>query len=201
LSITVNPATLVVVVTEASPRKRAPGELGLIQRFVNTVDLETGEEEFATLETLGAWLAERELMVEGEPVSDGDLRRAIDVREGLRALLLANNGHPLDPRAVERLNRAASRAGVLLRFAKDGGAELKPDATGVDAALARLMAVVARSTADGTWPRLKACLHEGCLWAFYDHSKNRSGKWCRMEECGNVEKARAYRRRQRAGSA
>jgi predicted RNA-binding Zn ribbon-like protein len=201
LSITTNLATLVSMISEASPRKRAPGELRLVQRFVNSVDMETGEEELATPEALGAWLAERELMGEGEPVTGGDLRRAIDVREGLRALMLANNGHPLDPGAVERLNRAASRAGVRLRFAEDGGAELKPDATGVDAAIARLMAVVARSTADGTWPRLKACLHEDCLWAFYDHSKNRSGKWCRMEECGNVEKARAYRRRQRAGSA
>ena len=37
---------------------------------------------------------------------------AIDVREGLRALLLANNGEELDEPAVERLERAASRAGV-----------------------------------------------------------------------------------------
>ncbi|MGH2778535.1 MAG: CGNR zinc finger domain-containing protein, partial [Actinomycetota bacterium] len=31
--------------------------------------------------------------------------------------------------------------------------------------------------------------------AFYDHSKNRSGKWCTMRVCGNRAKTRAYRER------
>jgi predicted RNA-binding Zn ribbon-like protein len=86
---------------------------------------------------------------------------------------------------------------MLLRFDPDGSARLEPDAAGVDGAIARVMAIVATATAEGSWRRLKACVNETCQWAFYDHSKNRSGKWCRMEECGNVEKARAYRERQR----
>lgn len=201
MAITINRATLVDVISEGSPQKQAPGDLRLVQRFVNSVDFETGEEELETPEELRSWLVERDLMGGEEPVTGGDLRRAVDVREGLRALLLANNGHPLDPLAVERLNGGAGRADVRLQFDEQGGPALEPDAAGVDGALARLMAIVARSTHDDTWSRLKACLHDDCLWAFYDHSKNRSGKWCRMEECGNVEKARAYRRRQQAGSA
>jgi predicted RNA-binding Zn ribbon-like protein len=185
---------------DGSPSKRAPGDLGLVQRFVNSVDFESGEEEFITPEALRTWFAERELMGKDERVTDGDLRRALDVREGLRALLLANNGHPLDASAIERLNAGTSRADIRLRFDDQGEPELDPGVAGVDGALARLMAIVARSTHDETWSRLKACPHESCLWAFYDHSKNRSGKWCRMEECGNVEKARAYRRRQRSAS-
>jgi predicted RNA-binding Zn ribbon-like protein len=185
------------MVSESSPEKRAPAPLDVVQRFVNSVDLEDGDEELSSPRALYDWFAERGLMERGEPVSDGDLRRAIDVREGLRAVLLSHNGEPLDPGAVERLDRAASRAGLRLRFHEDGGAELGPDAAGVDGALARLMAIVADARVDGTWPRLKACLHDDCLWAFYDHSKNRSGKWCKMEVCGNVEKARAYRQRRR----
>jgi predicted RNA-binding Zn ribbon-like protein len=200
LAITINRTTLVDVVSEGSPQKRAPGDLRLVQRFVNSVDFETGEEELETPEGLRSWLVERDLMGDEEPVTGSDLRRAVDVREGLRALLLANNGHPLDPGAVERLNGGASRADVRVQFDEHGGPALEPDAAGVDGAMARLMAIVARSTHDGTWSRLKACLHDDCLWAFYDHSKNRSGKWCRMEECGNVEKARAYRQRQRTAS-
>ena len=190
-----------MAVSEGSPQKRAPGALHLVQRFVNSVDLETGEEELATPEGLRDWLAERELVRSDEPVTEGDLRRAVDIREGLRALLLANNGHPLDRQAVERLNRASSRAGVRLSFDADGSPALEPDATGVDGALSQLMAIVARATHDGTWERLKACLHDTCLWAFYDHSKNRSGKWCKMEECGTIHKARAYRERQRGRGA
>jgi predicted RNA-binding Zn ribbon-like protein len=33
---------------------------------------------------------------------------------------------------------------------------------------------------------------------FYDRSKNRSGRWCVMAECGNRAKVRAYRERERA---
>jgi predicted RNA-binding Zn ribbon-like protein len=185
------------MVAQSNPEKRAPEPLELVQLFVNSVDYETGQEELASPAALRAWLLARGLIAAGEPVTEGDLRRILDTREGLRALLLANNGLPLDAAALERLNRAASRAGVRLRFGEDGRAELEPDATGVDAAIARLMAIVAAAAAEGTWGRLKACPNESCLWAFYDHSKNRSAKWCRMEECGNLEKARAYRERRR----
>jgi predicted RNA-binding Zn ribbon-like protein len=182
------------------PEKQAPGALHLVQRFVNSADIQDGEEELESPEALQAWLADRGLMGADEPVAPGDLRRALDVREGLRALLLANNDEPLDQAAVERLNRAASRAALLVGFEPAGEPRLEPDAVGVDAAMARLMAIVAQATTDGTWPRLKACRHDTCSWAFYDHSKNRSAKWCSMQSCGNVHKARAYRERQRATS-
>jgi predicted RNA-binding Zn ribbon-like protein len=185
------------VISESSPQKTAPEPLYIVQRFVNSVDYEDGEEELASPDALRSWFAGRGLMRADEPVSEGDLRRALDVREGLRALLLANSGEPLEAAAVERLDRAASRAGVRVRFSHGAGADLEPDAVGVDGALARIMAVVARATADGSWERLKACPHEDCRWAFYDRSRNRSGRWCRMEVCGNVEKARAYRERRK----
>jgi predicted RNA-binding Zn ribbon-like protein len=186
-----------MTVTESSPAKRAPEPLDLVQRFVNSIDLEDGDEELTTPEALGEWLGQRGLIEPGEPVSEGDLRRAIDVREGLRALLLTHNGEPLDEAAVDRLDRAASRAGVRVRFRPGDAPELAPDAGGVDGAIARLLAIVAGATGDGSWARLKACPKDDCFWAFYDRTKNRSGKWCKMEGCGNVEKARAYRERHR----
>jgi predicted RNA-binding Zn ribbon-like protein len=180
--------------TEADP-KRAPEPLELVQRFVNSAELDEDREELSTPEALRTWFAGARLMAPDEPVTEGDLRRAIDVREGLRALLLCNNGGELDRLAVERLKRAASRAGLRVGFV-EGAPSLEPDATGVDGALARLLAVVA-TTDEPTWRRLKACRHEPCRWAFYDRSKNRSGKWCTMDVCGNLEKARAYRARRR----
>jgi len=168
---------------------------------VNSLDLDDGDEDLSAPENLREWLAERDLISSDERVSEGDLRRAIDVREGLRALLLANNGEELDEAAVERLERAASRAGVRVSFTAGGGPELVPDAVGVDGAIARLMSIVAAAKVDGSWERLKACPRHNCMWAFYDRSKNRSGRWCTMEVCGNVEKARSYRERHKPATA
>jgi predicted RNA-binding Zn ribbon-like protein len=181
----------------SAPEKTAPGSLELVQRFVNSVDLESGEDELGGPDELRAWLAERELIAPGDKVTAADLRRALDVREGLRALLMANNGGAADGECVERLDRAAARAGVRVRFEPGAEPRLAPEARGVDGAIGRLMAIVAGSVEQGTWRRLKACSRDVCHWAFFDHSKNRSGRWCQMEVCGNIEKARAFRERKR----
>ena len=182
---------------ESTPSKTAPQPLYLVQRFVNSVDLDSGEDEFASPDALRDWLAERGLMDTGDAVNAADLRRAIDVREGLRAVLLQNNGLPLDEERVERLDRAASRAAVRVHFVPGRDPELVADARGVDGAIARLMAIVAAAVEHGAWARLKACPREECEWAFYDKSKNRSGRWCTMESCGNIEKAKSFRERHR----
>jgi predicted RNA-binding Zn ribbon-like protein len=182
---------------ESTAAKTAPQPLDLVQRFVNSVDVETGEDELSSPETLRDWFAERGLMDAADSVSAADLRRATDVREGLRAVLLRNNGLPLDVERVERLDRAVGRAGVRVRFAPGRDPELVADAKGVDGAIARLMAIVAAAVEHGRWERLKACPREECEWAFYDKSKNRSGRWCTMESCGNIEKAKAFRERRR----
>jgi predicted RNA-binding Zn ribbon-like protein len=182
---------------DSIPSKTAPQPLYLVQRFVNSVDLESGEDELASPDALRAWFAERGLMEAGDDVSAADLKRAVDVREGLRAVLLQNNGLPLDRARVERLDRAVRRAGVRVRFVPGRDPELVPDAIGVDGAIARLTAIVAAAVEHGRWERLKACPRDECEWAFYDKSKNRSGRWCTMESCGNIEKAKAFRERQR----
>lgn len=176
----------------------APGELALVQRFLNTRDHEDASELLATPRALRDWLAEQGMLAAGEPVSEADLARAIEVREAIRSLCLANNGAPLDAAAVETLNSAARVAPVLVRFDEGGGGSLAPAGTGVPAALASLLALVVRSMGDGSWERLKVCPAGDCLWAFYDHSRNRSRHWCSMSECGNRAKARSYRERRRA---
>jgi predicted RNA-binding Zn ribbon-like protein len=171
----------------------APGELELVRDFVNTADIEEGVDKLATSALLRNWLAERGLSV-GD-LDDDDRERAIELREALRALLIANNGEPLDVRAIETLNRTAGDAVLRVRFASEGGSGLAPAGEGIDLALGSILAIVFRSMAEGTWPRLKACQADTCQWAFYDHSKNRSGTWCSMAVCGNRAKARTYRHR------
>lgn len=72
-----------------------------------------------------------------------------------------------------------------------------PGADELVAAVARLFAVVCEAHTAGTWHRLKTCSNPACQWVFYDASRNRSGRWCAMGECGDVIKARAYRQRLR----
>jgi predicted RNA-binding Zn ribbon-like protein len=128
--------------------------------------------------------------------SRDDLRRATVLREALRAVLLAHTDRAVVPAgASAALDDAACRARLQLRFDERGEAALEPEAGGVDGALGRLLAIVQDSIAHGTWTRLKACRDHSCAWAFYDHTKNRSGTWCTMDVCGNRAKARAYRGR------
>ena len=179
-------------------RDPAPGDLALVQAFVNTLDSDNGLRQIETLrapEDLERWLRERDLLA-GGAIGDAELRRARELRRALRALLLANTGAELDPSAIDVQNRAARRAPSSLRFRADG-AEPVPAAKGLDGAVARLRAVVAQAMRDGTWVRLKACPYPTCEWAFYDRSRNHSSRWCTMSECGNRAKARAFRERQR----
>jgi predicted RNA-binding Zn ribbon-like protein len=189
-------------IAESAPEKTAPDPLRLVQRFVNSTEVHENrptDEELVSPEALRGWLAERDLMDASEPVTDDDLARALDVREGLRALLMAHNGEPLDRDRLARLDRAARRVQVHVCFGEDTEPELVAESGGVDGALARLLAIVATAAEQGTWQRLKACPRDCCTWAFYDRSKNRSGRWCSMDSCGNVEKARAFRERKRSG--
>jgi predicted RNA-binding Zn ribbon-like protein len=182
--------------------KAAPGELDHVRQFVNTLDLETREEQLADPDGLVAWLAERGLVPAGdEPFTTADVLQAQSLRESLRKLLLANNGAPLDAAAVDALNAASKSAELVVRLDADGAGRLSPVRPGIDGALGRLLAIVFRSMAEGTWQRLKACPDHDCEWAFYDWSKNRSGTWCDMRVCGNRAKARAFRERREQGDA
>jgi predicted RNA-binding Zn ribbon-like protein len=177
--------------------KRAPGRLGLVQDFVNTLEVDERRDLVDTPAALAAWLTERDLLSEGT-AGDAGHALAIELREALRRLLLANNGSPLEAADLAVLNRAAAESGLRPRFVPDGGMRLEPDRPGVPGALGWLLAAVSESMAEGTWPRLKVCADDACLWAFYDQSKNRSGHWCTMQECGNRAKARSFRERRRA---
>lgn len=179
----------------ATHDESAPGELELVRTFVNTYDLQPapGKDQVATPAMLRAWFVERGLVDADAPVDAAAFARAIDVREALRALIAAG-GAPA-PAVVARLEEAAARAPLQVRF--DGGvARLEPTDRGVDGALARLLAIVHDAMQTGAWQRMKACGDPTCLWAFFDHSKNRSGVWCNMASCGNRNKAR----RRRAGA-
>jgi predicted RNA-binding Zn ribbon-like protein len=178
-------------------RQQAPGELEQVRAFVNTLDVLDETEELSSPSALASWFREHGLAPAGARPTQADVARTIELREALRSILLSHNAEaPQDGNPHRTLDQVACRARLRLRFDDRGGALLEPQAGGVDGALGRLLAIVHESIAQGTWERLKACRDHACEWAFYDHTKNRSGAWCTMQVCGNRAKARAYRARQ-----
>ena len=183
----------------------APGSLETVRAFVNTLDIDDGIELLTGPAELAKWLADAGL-ADGENARElratgADVRRATELREALRAHLLAHHDQPLDPQAAATLDAAARRARLTVRFTGRDEIALEPEAGGVDGALGRLLAIVARAIEDGTWQRLKVCPADTCQWAFYDASRNRSAVWCDMRVCGNRAKVRGFRERTRAGDA
>jgi predicted RNA-binding Zn ribbon-like protein len=167
-----------------------------VQAFVNTKDIENGVEELTTPEGVRAALVRIGVLdAAAAPLGEADLRHALEVREALRELLLANNGADVGAQALATLERASEAGRIAVRFGAGGSAELSARADGLDGALGRILAVIPVAVADGTWPRLKACPRDVCHWVFYDRSRNHSSTWCSMSVCGNRTKTRRYRER------
>lgn len=66
-----------------------------------------------------------------------------------------------------------------------GGAELERVLWPVVLAAAELLTA-------GEPTRLKECGGHDCSWLFLDQSKNRSRRWCSMQDCGNRVKAKRH---------
>ncbi len=157
-----------------------------------------GEDRADTPAHLAQWLAEQGLRAGDEPeLGAGELTQAIELRESLRGVLVSHN-HPEKTAgdAARHLEEVAERGRLSVRFGADGAIDIAPRADGYPGVLARLLVPVTHAAMDGTWRRVKACVADDCLWAFYDSSRNRSGRWCDMAVCGNREKVRTYRSRQ-----
>lgn len=186
---------------QVGDRRPAPGNLALVQGFVNTSwNLDDGNRErFTSPEAVGAWMTERGLLEPDIKLDDGDMARVLEVRTGLRSMLFVNNGAPVDRQAIERLNDSLRIPGLTVHLHPAQRPDFRIRRDGLDQALALIATAVAVAQLDGSWPRLKACRAIDCGWTFYDYSRNQGSNWCAMSVCGDRAKAREYRRRQRRG--
>lgn len=183
--------------TSPANPSRAPGLLETVRQFVNTCDLEASTETLSTPDALARWLHESSLTPVLTDAGEDDLRHALELREALRTAMAANHdGAPVPPGAVAVINSAADRAGLGLTLGADGTWAARAGADGVDGALGALLALTAEAASEGSWQRLKVCANDGCRWAFYDHSRARTARWCSMQLCGNRAKQHAWRERQ-----
>ena len=174
----------------------APGSLGLVQDFLNTVGIqEYGPDLLADTALAQAWVTavcgtwSRLRGVDAEPpaLNDADLAKLRALRDTVTELLA---GHQLDGRGV---------GGVSASFALSdtGEVQLVPTGSGWRWLASALWGEILLSQQADTWRRLKQCHRHGCDSTFYDRSKNNSGVWHNVKTCGNAENLRASRARRR----
>ncbi|MET0525616.1 MAG: CGNR zinc finger domain-containing protein [Nocardioides sp.] len=179
--------------------KEPPAQADLLCAFANTLDVDVDAdppEALPDTAALSAWLRERGLLDATDRADPAEFELALTLRSGLREAMVRHSAGDATPR-VPDLDAAASE--LPLRIVFDGTRpRLAPAVGGVRGALAAILVAMADAQADDTWGRMKLCVAEECALAFYDASKNRSRHWCSMGECGNRQKTRAYRARQRA---
>ncbi len=197
--------------------------------LVNTVEPRLpvpGEDHLGTPDDLLTWARRTAIAEEGELAvvvsawgrSPGAAVRALgavrEVREALEAVL--SSLMSLGPSVAETEQRldflarqwssAAGRATLVFGGANGKAARLR---TGVVSTLLvqdRVAMAAVDLLCNHDLGQLGMCDVEngGCGWFFIDHSKNKTRRWCTMEDCGAQAKARRLterRRQQRSAAA
>ena len=179
---------------EPGGRPKAPGRLELLQRFINTYnhDLPRDWDRIGTALKAQAWLRRKGLVAPDDRISAADAARLRELREAIRALLIAKTEGRPDADVIRALSGIAQ---LTLAIDGTGRSALAPVQSGADGAVATLLGILHEAQLTGHWSRLKGCRQ--CGYAFFDRSKNRSATWCAMSICGNRTKNRAYYRRRR----
>ena len=180
---------------EPGGRPKAPGRLELLQRFINSYNHDFPREwdRLGTPEKAQAWLQHKRLVGPDVRISAADAARLCELREAIRALMIANQAGRPDAASAGIVQRASRTARLRVAVDDAGRTVLEPDRPSVDGAVAALLGILHEAQLTGQWRRLKGCRQ--CGYAFFDRSRNRSAAWCAMSICGNRTKNRAYRRR------
>jgi predicted RNA-binding Zn ribbon-like protein len=191
-----------------SEKFQIPGDVALLYDFVNSVDLrryvvqgvahDPGD-ELATPTQLQNWLQARGLLKRGLRVSRAEHRDALALRDALRIFLAAS---PVErPSAAGPLEASAARFPLEVTASRDRVLDLRPVAGRATGGLGGVLAELVRLSDGGRLERVKICDSDECRWVFYDRSKPGNRRWCSSDRCGNREKTRTYRKRQRSGAA
>jgi predicted RNA-binding Zn ribbon-like protein len=195
----------VSAMSKASRKFRVPDELANLYDFANTLDLRCfthhgvphpQSDELADADKLQAWLRDRNLASPGTRLPRTGLHSVLQFRQALRDYLQCDGAQRQTNRKVaDALNRAmrpfaltveATRSGMALKSAEQSAA-----------GLSHLVAELYNAETRNQLARLKMCASDECRRVFFDRSKPASRRWCQSTLCGNRNKTRAYRERQR----
>jgi predicted RNA-binding Zn ribbon-like protein len=176
----------------------APGNLELLQRFTN-LHVHRADELTTDppAEVIREFLVERDLLTPNERFTEKDRETFLAVRDAIRGLIEADDDALIATEDAEVIDRIGLAAGLHPHFHAAHAPTLEPKGKGVAAAFGAVVAIAFVSAFDGSFDHLKLCASQTCRAVFYDRSKNHSGRWCSMSTCGNRNKVKAWRERQR----
>ena len=183
----------------------APGELGLVQDLLNTIQEGSAAppDLLATLPSAQGWAdAVVELWSSVDPsgwgralppLTDDDRRSMLVLRDRLFAGLF-------DPTSRAEHEFRAEHEGFSeqLRLSVSGGhVDVRPAGAGWQHFGTALLLICYRAQLTGELRRLKTCKSHECDVVFYDRSPNNSAVWHDVKVCGNRANVRAHRARAR----
>ena len=158
-------------------------------------------ETLVTPEDLAEWLIQAGLLAEPPPIDHGLLLAARELREAISlttdAIIARTAANDAALRIIEDWLPEAQPPD---RLAVPKGGSSPVLSVGYPAHPGRYaLGLLARDAAEmlGTEQRerVRICASETCSARFYDRSRNGRRRWCSMQGCGNVAKARRHRER------
>ena len=168
----------------------APGNLILLEGFLNTWSEEMSIDDFETAQSTEAWLRNVDLWTGTQKITPDQHQKFVEFRSDLRTWIL-------NKACVQPLNDLIQEMSFQAEFTSEGEVQFRPTGSAFQRALGSLVDQISKSQQDGTWDRLKCCELPTCGWAFYDTTRSRTKRWCSMKTCGSRHKARAYYERKR----
>lgn len=181
----------------------APGNLGLVQDFLNTIG--SGKttprpDLLGNLESAQHW-ADSMIAHWTETDDLGWAKELPELTEDDRQSLLALRAHLFNTLYQETATQPVPdppvrpgdyRPAVTLT---SQGVELKPDGDGWRYYETALLLECHEAGTLDVLRRMKSCKAHGCDVVFYDRSNNNSGVWHDVKLCGNRANVRAHRQR------
>ncbi|WP_235192526.1 CGNR zinc finger domain-containing protein [Mycobacterium asiaticum] len=177
----------------------APGGLGLVQDFLNTLGIgHYGEDLLADPASANRWTAKAiqtwsdlsGVDAEAPLLDEADLAKLRILRTTIAGLVA---GEPVAP--------GGAPASASFAVSESGDVRLEPVGNGWRWLASALWSEILRSQLVGDWRRIKRCRNPHCPSTFYDRSKNNSGVWHDVKTCGNAANLRASRARRRAAES
>lgn len=180
----------------------APGNLGLVQDFFNTITEGTiaPPDLLATLASAQEWADK--VTEEWMSVDELGWAKALPkLEESDRKALVAFRDHLFQSLFGYSPLEAATGTGRRqltyhpMMTVSSGGIELRPDGEGWKYFETALLLICHQGQLEGVLRRMKTCKSDGCDIVFYDRSNNNSAVWHDVKVCGNRANVRAHRAR------
>jgi predicted RNA-binding Zn ribbon-like protein len=172
--------------------------------FMNTVAVVEGQavDFLQTDEDVVRWLQRAGLAGEGRvPKFSGSalLQAARALRESVRGLVVKRKAGLRGD--VRDFNAFLAKTGSHPQLVWDGEGSLRIVRARGERTPEQMLAPLAEAAAEllatGEFELIRKCEDDGCRLWFYDRTKSHRRRWCAMAACGNRNKVKAFRLRQR----